>query len=240
MNAGPLKSDTSALNASNDPSSKLVSLLALAAGALAMPQSSKADIIVTDLTTNFVTVGPNGSASFLIDNLPGTARLGFEAHEAMTLIGSSRVVSAGQKAGYVRLKTHSSFVVPAAAEKTWDEIVGPGVVSSVNGLVGKVNGYGHFPNSFIHLYLAFKFKDSTQVGNPERYGWIDASLSNPANGSGPDVFIFSYAYDNTGAKIPMGAVPEPAPIALLALGALTLGAKGVRSWRRNCAAVTKS
>src|SRR5204863_9115424 len=109
---------------SKDPASRLDSLLALAAGAVAMPQSSNADIIGTDLTTNSVTVGPNGSASFLVHNLPATARLGFEAHEAMTLIGSSRVVSAAQKAGYVRLKTNSSFVVPAAAEKTWDEIVG--------------------------------------------------------------------------------------------------------------------
>src|SRR5690348_4090308 len=90
-----------AMNASHDSSSKLVSLLALAAGAVAMPQSGNADIIVTDLGTNFVTVGPNGNASFLIDNLPGTARLGFEAHEQMTLISASRVVSAAQKAGYV-------------------------------------------------------------------------------------------------------------------------------------------
>jgi len=238
MNAEPLKSDTSALSADHDPSSKLVSLLALAAGALAMPQSSNADVIVNDLGTNFVTVGPNGDASFLIDSLPGTARLGFEAHETMTLIGSKRVVSAAQKAGYVHLKTHSSFVVPADAGKTWNEIGNATTVGSVNGLVGRATGGGHFPDSFIHLYLAFKFKDSTQVGSPERYGWIDASLSNPANGSGPDLFIFSYAYDNTGAKIPMGAIPEPAPIGLLALGALTLGAKGVRSWRRSRVAVT--
>ena len=230
MKAGPANNDISALNGSHDPSSKLVSLLALAAGTLAMPQSGNADVIVTDLTTNFITVGPSGSASFLLESLPGTARLGFDFHEQMTMIGSSRVVSAAQKAGYVRLKTHSSFLVPAAAEKTWDQIAG---VSSVNGLVAKANGYGVFPSSFIHLYLAFKFKDSTQVGSPVYYGWIDASLSNPLTGSGPDVTIFSYAYDNTGAKIPMGAVPEPAPAALLALGALALGAKGVRSWRRN-------
>jgi hypothetical protein len=230
MNAEPLKSDTFALNTGSDHSPKLVSLLALAAGTLAMPQSGHADVIVTDLTTNFVTVGPNGSASFILDNLPGTARLGLEAHEQMTVISSSRVVSAAQKAGYVRLKTHSSFVVPAPAEKTWDQIAG---VSSVNGLVGKANYSVHFPNSFVHLYLAFKFKDSTQVGSPVYYGWIDASLSNPLTGSGPDLTIFSYAYDNTGAKIPMGAVPEPAPVGLMALGALTLGVKGIRSWRRN-------
>jgi hypothetical protein len=212
----------------HEDSSKLVSLLALAAGALAMPQSSNADVIVTDLSTNFVTVGPHGSSSFLIDNLPGTAQLGFEAHSSVAR--GSRVVSAGQKAGYVRLKTNAaSFVVPAAAGATWNQIAG---VSTVNGLVGKVDASGHFPNSFVHLYLPFKFKDSTEVGSPVLYGWIDVSLSNPDDKSGPDLTIFSYAYDNTGAPIPMGAIPEPAPTSLLALGALTLGAKGVRAWRK--------
>jgi hypothetical protein len=233
MKAIPLKSDTPVLNVSSDHSSKLVSLLALAAGTLAMPQSSKADVIVTDLGTNFVTVGPNDTTSFLLDELPGTARPGFD----FVVNGTVRAVSALQKAGYVRLKTNSSFVVPAASGKTWDEIAG---VSSVNGLVGRATQNTHFPNSFIHLYLAFKFKDSTQVGSPVYYGWIDASLNNPGTGSGPDVTIFSYAYDNTGAKIPMGAVPEPGPATLLALGALALGAKGVRSWRRNRATVTSS
>jgi hypothetical protein len=213
----------------HEDSSKLVSLLALAAGALAMPQSSHADVIVTDLGTNFVTVGPHGSPSFLIDNLPGTARLDFEAHTS--LVRSSRVVSAAQKAGYVRLKTNNaSFVVPAAAGATWNQIAG---ATTVNGLAGKVDPAGHFPNSFVHLYLPFKFKDSTQVGSPVLYGWIDVSLSNPDDKSGPDLTIFSYAYDNTGATVPMGAIPEPAPTSLLALGALTLGAKGVRAWRKN-------
>jgi len=240
MKVGPANSDTSALNGSYDHSSKLVSLLALAAGSLAMPQSSNADVIVTDLTTNFITVGPSGSASFLLENLPGTARLGFDFHERATMIGSSRAVSAAQKAGYVRLKTHSSFLIPAAEGKTWDQIGGASAVSSVNGFVAKANGYGVVPSSFIHLYLAFKFKDSTQVGSPVYYGWIDASLSNPLSGSGPDVTIFSYAYDNTGAKIPMGAVPEPGSAALLALGALALGAQGVRSWRRKRPTVSNS
>jgi hypothetical protein len=228
-----MKSDGSTITSAlgQEDSSKLVSLLALAAGALAMPQSSNADVIVTDLSTNFVTVGPNGSPSFLIDNLPGTARLGFDAHERSTLIGSSRVVSAGQKGGYVRVKSNAaSFLLPAAAGATWNQIAG---VSTVNGLAGKANGYGHFPNSFVHLYLPFKFTDITQVGSPVYYGWVDVSLNNPDNGTGPDLTIFSYAYDNTGATIPMGAVPEPAPTSLFALGALTLGASGVRAWRKN-------
>jgi len=234
-----MKSDSSGDSASascrSDDSSKLLSLLALAAGAVAMPQSSNADVVFTDLGNNFVTIGPGGVASFLIDNLPGTAKLWFEAHAPAA---SSRVVTGGQKAGYVRMKTDAqSFVVPTPAGPTWNQIAG---VSSVNGVIGKAYGNVRKPNSFIHLYLPFKFGNGPAPGNAVFYGWIDASLSNPLSGSSPDVTIFSYAFDNTGAPIPMGAIPEPAPIGLLALGALTFGAKGLRAWRRNRVAVNRS
>lgn len=214
-----------------EESSKLLSLLALAASAAAIPQTGNADIIFTDLSTNQITIGPNAASSFLATNLPGTAQFGFGLHEkpSALMISSSRWVTVGQKAGYVRLKTHSSFVVPVAAGLTWNQVAG---VISAYGLVGFANYNGHTPNSFDHMYLAFRFKDSTQVGSPLRYGWIEVSLSNPTAGSGPDVTVFGYAYDNTGALIPTGLIPEPAPPALLALGALMLGAKGVRQWRR--------
>jgi hypothetical protein len=223
---------------SSDDSSKLISLLALAAGALAMPQTSKADVVFTDLGANFVTVGPSGTNSFLIDNLPGTARIAFESHATAS---GGRLVSAAQKSGYVRFKTHSSFVVMAGQNATWNQI-GTQVqaVVSQNGNVGLVNNAGHFPNSFVHLYLAFKFRDSTQVTPNDRYGWIDLSLSNPGGGVGPDVTIFSYAFETTGATLAMGAIPEPAPVTLLALGALTLGATGLRSWRRKRAQANAS
>lgn len=218
--------------------SKLMSLLALASGALAMPQTSNADIIFTDLSANAPIVGTNASASFVITNLPGTARLGFEAqhvqHTSIHEPASARWVSAFQSKGYVRLKTHSSFVVPVGKGLTWDLIPGP-VVQTSFGKIGqfRTNIKTHFPDNFDHMYLAFTFKDSDLPGNPLRYGWVEISLLNPAAGPGPEVTIFGYAYDNTGAHLATGAVPEPAPMALLALGALALGAKGLRSWRRN-------
>ena len=57
------------VGSSGDPS-KLLSLLALAAGAASMPQTSNADIVVTDLSIPVTVVG-NTNSSFLIDNLPG-------------------------------------------------------------------------------------------------------------------------------------------------------------------------
>src|SRR5258706_15109147 len=99
-------SSASASFPDHDDSSKLISLLALAAGAIAMPQTSNADVIFTDLSANSITVGTNASASFLLDNLPGTARLGFVSYQGINSKGFYRLVSAGQKAGYVRLKTN--------------------------------------------------------------------------------------------------------------------------------------
>jgi len=218
--------------------SKLMSLLALAAGALAMPQTSNADIIFVDLSTSGISVGANTSPSFLTDNLPGTARLGFQAHHrGTTSITSVRWVTAGQKAGYVRVKSVSSLVIPVDAGLTWDQVIGNPplhpAVKTVYGFVATANFNGHIPNSFDQKYFPFIFKDSTQPGSPLRYGWIELNLSNPANGNGPDVTILGYAWDTTGDHLPTGTVPEPAPVALFALGALTLGAKGLRSWRWN-------
>lgn len=211
-------------------SKKLVSLLALAAGAAAIPQTSEADVVYTDLNANPAQVGSLSDLSYLIDTLPGNARLGFAAKTHLTPVYSSysRQITAGQKAGYVRIKTNISFVVPASAGKVWDQVVGS---SSRSGFVGVATYKGHFPGSFSTKYLMFKFKDSTLVGTPLRYGWVEMSLSNPANAGEPNLTITGYAYDNSGAQIPAGAVPEPASTALLAMGALALGAKGVRNWR---------
>ncbi len=240
----PMKSELSnaysmSVSAGKDgDASKLMSLLALASAALAMPQTGNADIIFTDLSANAPTVGTNASPSFIITNLPGTARLGFEAqhvqHTSIHQPASARWVSAFQSKGYVRLKTHSSFVVPVGRGLTWDQIPGP-IVQTTFGEIGQflTNLKAHFPDSFDHMYLPFIFKDSTQVGSPLRYGWVEISLLNLATGPGPEVTIFGYAYDDTGAHLATGVVPEPASITLLALGALALGAKGLRSWRRN-------
>ena|ERR1044071_3911921 len=243
----PMKSEPSnvcsgSVSAGNDgDSSKLMSLLALATGALAMPQTSNADVVFVDLSTNNATVSAGGNTSFVITNLPGLptggAQLGFQAHTKMTNITSSRWITAGQKQGYVRVKSASSFVIPVGPGLTWNQVVSDGhmhaAVKTVYGFVAAANYFGHAPNSFNEMYFPFIFKDNSLPGSPLRYGWIELNLSNPTSGNGPDIQLLGYAYQTDGTPIATGAVPEPAPIALLALGALTLGAKGLRSWRRD-------
>jgi len=217
-------------------SAKLLSLLALATGAVAMPQTSNADIVYTDLSSNPFHVGPLANPSYIINNLPGTAQLGFHAHTRQTAISSSRWITGRQQAGYVRIKTIGSFFVMANAGQTWNQIAGGATFSGVAAYAN----YSHaYPTpGYSDKYLLFRFKDSTQ-GNALRYGWVNIGLANPLGGNGPDIAINGYAWDTSGSTIVAGQVPEPSATALLALGALTLGAKGLRSWRKNRPSATK-
>ncbi len=75
-------------------------------------------------------------------------------------------------------------------------------------------------------FALFRF----DVGSQTDYGWLELSLGNHGR-SAPFVRLIGYAYETTGEPIRAGAVPEPEHLPL-ALGALALGAMGVREWRR--------
>src|SRR5437868_14550911 len=193
---------------------RLMSLLAMATGAIAMPQTSNADIVFTDFGGNPILVFGTNSASFLINTLPGTARIGFCGHSIVSppMMLSTHSVRASQKYGYVRLKTDAAgFVKLAGAGLNWNQIPGD---SSDNGTAAIARQNGHHPDPFDHLYMVFKFKNSTlPPGMNLRYGWIDLGLSYD-NGSVPELKIYGYAYDDTGALIQTAVIPEPAPMAL--------------------------
>ena len=215
---------------------KLASLLTLAAGAIALPQAAEGDIIVTDLGANPGHVGYLYSTSFLVNNLPGTAQLGFVfGRQGNTSYTSVRFLQAGQVgAQYLRMKTNAYLVVHVPAGLAWNQVGG---TQFSYGTFGTAKYSQHIGNSYDHQYILFKFKDSTQ-GNALRYGWAEVSFANNNLNSseGPEVTIWRYAYDNTGAQIltgDVGQVPEPTSLALLALGGLAVGANGVRAWRRN-------
>jgi hypothetical protein len=225
---------------SKGDSAKLLSLLALAGGAMAMPQTSNADIVFVDLSANPAHVGPLSGSSYIINTLPGNAQLGFHTrHMGNSSLTSIRLVSGKQEAGYVRIKTAVSFFLMVNAGQVWNPGIGNTTVYGFGG-ANSYAGVGARPPSYNDKYLLFEFKDSTQVGSPMRYGWVELSLANTAgNDAAPDIAIEGYAWDTTGAHLASGQVPEPSSTALLALGALTLGAKGLRSWRKNRPAGTK-
>jgi hypothetical protein len=227
---------------------KLISLLTLAAGAVALPQTGQADIIYTDMTSSPTQVGWATTDQFLF-TLPGNALFGFQRQETSTstAYGAStiyyRTVLAGDLGGGspagIRANSSNGLAVAMPFGATWsqggDAIFYNAAVGVVNDLGGRLPAAG-----YDHQYLAWVFSDSTQSGDM-RYGWVEISLALYSYaGGGPEVTIWGYAYDNTGAKPTMGAVPEPTSGALLVMGAMALGARGLRKWRQQREAASQT
>lgn len=219
-----------AVSQGRSDSSKLASLLALAAGAAAVPQTGNATIIV-DTQGGSVFPGSSYQCSF-----PGAARLLFHGNSSRTTIASGivRKISFSQTAGYVRIKA-----TWLGAGLRWGQVPASsvaGIAPCAEAKSTPFSGGGFSPASFSNKYLSFEFADTT-AGNAMRYGWIEVSLQNGAASSGyPVLTITEWAYDNSGVEIATGqttSVPEPCSASLLAIGALALGAKGIRNWRRN-------
>jgi hypothetical protein len=221
---------------------KLASLLALAGGAVVMPQTGNADIIYTNLSSP-VTVGYFNSPSYLINDLPGAAQLNFHLSQSGTGYTGRYSVTARSANNYVRLKTNAyatyhggtlHIAARAVEGQRWNAI---GSGSAAVATAGVATYSAVLPTTFNDRYYAFKFQDTSQ-GGLDCFGWIRVNLNNQTLGIGygPHLTIYGWGYDDTGNPIPMGAIPEPSSGAILALGALTLGAKGLRHWRRNRAA----
>ncbi len=80
--------------------------------------------------------------------------------------------------------------------------------------------------------IGFRFVDPSLNGGAIAYGWMRISLG-ATSGAQPRAIV-EYAYEDSGAGIGAGVVPEPTTMALL--GAMAAGALGVRAWRKRKAA----
>jgi hypothetical protein len=97
--------------------------------------------------------------------------------------------------------------------------------------------YGRTNSSETTGPTAFQFNSSNNIvgvrflnntTNTINFGWVRFSLSGTA-ASQPRAIV-DYAYDDSGAGILAGAMPEPTIPALL--GVMAAGALGVRAWRK--------
>ena len=205
-----------------------------------MPQTSSADIIYTDLGGSPATVGFGaGSADYQVI-LSGTAVFKFVRRQLTTtttlasLTRRYRTVRAGDfgpaSTPPVKIQGLNNLAVPKDFGQPW------GLASFYKVAVGVRNDInGRAPASdYDHKYLSFQFDDSAQA-NATRYGWVEIGLTiNGYNAGGPLVTVYRYGWENTGLQPTMGQtpVPEPSSAAVLALGAMALGARGMRTWRQ--------
>jgi hypothetical protein len=91
--------------------------------------------------------------------------------------------------------------------------------------------YGPLNLNSTNNYVGFRFQNEA-AGNQTQYGWFQMSIGTSA--TDPARSIIGYAYEDSGANINVGQVPEPTTTALL--GVMAAGALGVRAWRKRKAA----
>jgi len=68
-------------------------------------------------------------------------------------------------------------------------------------------------------YIGFRFDPESVAGVQTWYGWAQMSIGNNVDTNGS---VVSWAYDDSGAGITVGAIPEPSSLAALAMGAVGL------------------
>jgi PEP-CTERM motif len=220
---------------------KWLFLSALSAGGMAVGGVSLAGVILTPVNQN---VGnfPNDNSSITLD-LPGINDM-----RVFTTTGpftNSVRLAGATGATYFKVHRYNIFTVsganppkfaqPSPAGQLWGAV--PGTVGSTGNLAAASHTFQPgFPPVGSDRYFDFQFADST-AGGALRYGWLEAIITKASNPGFPpnvEVDVVRYAYDDTGAQIgPPAAVPEPASIVLGGLGALVMGAAGVRRWRKN-------
>lgn len=100
--------------------------------------------------------------------------------------------------------------------------------ASTYGATGTNSVAGATPLNFNSSNNLVGFRFFNEALAQVQYGWMRISLSGTA-ASQPRLIV-EYAYDNTGAGIMAGQVPEPSTMALL--GVMAAGALGVRAWRK--------
>ena len=184
-----------------------------AAAALAGNQSADATLIfrsgfdISSGSTNNLDFNADGADEFRIAHRTGPDRVFLK--DSTTAGTTNSFITAGD-------------ATPAAL--AFDSLIGPSgtYAPAADSYLANPDGTptGHFTvdstvGNTEYLGLRFQFEGSPQI----YYGWAGVDITNAATRTGT---VTSYAYDDTGAAVRAGVVPEPAGLALLAVGAAAL------------------
>ena len=191
---------------------KTLLMLALVAGITSFAQNATAAIVYNP-SPGFSQSGgffgtynmlgnpdPNGGGFYLLQNAVFVMPPDPPFDDGFTQESSSRLSS----------YSDSHFIVALV-----DQIVDASLVPSSNTGIDLSDGT---------RYVAFDVKDQSN-SNAVYYGWMNVTVVGAnTTSTDPNVrfTLNSYAYDNTGGSIPVGAVPEPSTYALLGIGAMGL------------------
>ena len=235
--------NTSPLKSHCTESTVVRSLLTLAGGAAVLPLAvSPADAaIIVDSSYSGSVIGwdiDNGQMRTALLSLPGAnITIGTRADSGgyASYYGFVGVVAAG--ANFRRdnstVGLNPVFLAPSGATAS----AGAGVYTFANINLGVFSTAGNFGNAAFSgppsRYLLFSFANN--ITSQTNYGWIELTATTIGFSGGKSNYsatLGTWAYDNSGAKITAGAIPEPSSMSLAA-GALVLGAAGLRRWRKN-------
>jgi len=193
-----------------------------------------ATIVVEDFggSPEILTVGTatvsSSTPSLLVMSLPGGSAMGVQNPETVNSENFFQLVT-----GTYAFETIGSlsFVRTLNEGQVWNDLGSmPATQSFANiSAINQSDGSGRRLLEGTN-YVPFTFND-----NGTKYGYITLSTTIIDNGGVAnelELTVFDYAYQTDGSQIPMGAVPEPSALALLAAIAMLWIAAGAR--KRRC------
>jgi len=185
------------------------SALAAAAAAGGLAQSSQAAIVYSGVVNIPVAGNIDGVYLNVVNGLTGTSGGGTPGWDINPYFGANTFFTAAPGYGTVANGTNVANLTAGT------------LIDGTNATSNSVSSGSLYPTSAPGGLYGFRFQDES-AGGATRYGW--AEVIRGASSSLPGTIV-RYAYDNTGAGIPAGAVPGPGSLALLAAGAAGLAGR---------------